>query len=214
MTDLARGVIAFREEAADIAVVTSVARGWVQASSARFTPAVWRHRANVTVAAPLDARAVGGLIEINADTAPRSPGCTIAATEVKPLMTYRGRIQSTGLVFCAILLLTATGVGLRLPISAWAATPTAAMAQDAGDVSAGRHLAQTWCSSCHVVDPVSQRRVDNGAPAFTAVAAMSSTTPMALRAFLQTPHAKMPDLHLSRNEIDDLTAYILSLRQK
>jgi hypothetical protein len=43
---------------------------------------------------------------------------------------------------------------------------------------------------------------------------MKSTTPLSLRAFLQTPHERMPDLHLSRDEIDDLTAYILSLRRK
>ncbi len=89
-----------------------------------------------------------------------------------------------------------------------------AVAQDDGDVAAGRHLADTWCSSCHVVDPTLQRGTDNGAPAFTAIAGVTSTTPLALRAFLQTPHAQMPDLHLSRDEIDDLTAYILSLRRK
>jgi hypothetical protein len=31
---------------------------------------------------------------------------------------------------------------------------------------------------------------------------------------LQTPHARMPDLHLTRDEVDDLIAYILSLRRK
>ena len=35
---------------------------------------------------------------------------------------------------------------------------------------------------------------------------------MALDVFLQTPHHRMPDLHLSRTEIDDVSAYILSLR--
>jgi hypothetical protein len=34
-----------------------------------------------------------------------------------------------------------------------------------------------------------------------------------LRVFLQTPHDRMPDLHLSREEIDDLIAYILSMRE-
>jgi hypothetical protein len=33
-----------------------------------------------------------------------------------------------------------------------------------------------------------------------------------LRAFLSHPHGAMPDLALSRTEIDDLTAYIQSLR--
>lgn len=111
--------------------------------------------------------------------------------------------QRIGLV--AIPLLTALLlIGLPRPVAA----------QDDGDVAAGHRLAETWCSSCHAVDPAPQRSTDIGAPAFAAIADMASTTPLALRAFLQTPHAQMPDLHLSRDEIDDLTAYILSLRRK
>jgi cytochrome c len=87
-------------------------------------------------------------------------------------------------------------------------------AQDIGDLGAGRRLAQTWCSSCHAVDPAAKRVVDNGAPAFASIARMPPTTPLSLHAFLQTPHAQMPDLHLSRNEADDLVGYILSLRQE
>jgi hypothetical protein len=49
---------------------------------------------------------------------------------------------------------------------------------------------------------------------FVGIASMSSTTPLSLRAFLLTPHARMPDLHLSRDEMDDLAAYILGLRRK
>ena len=85
-------------------------------------------------------------------------------------------------------------------------------AQENGDPVAGRHLAETWCSSCHVIGPASQRGTSSGAPTFAAIARMKSTTPMSLRVFLQTPHARMPDLHLSRDEIADLAAYILSLR--
>jgi mono/diheme cytochrome c family protein len=95
-----------------------------------------------------------------------------------------------------------------------AATIPRAAAQELGDVAAGRLLAQTWCSSCHVIDPAPLRSVDNGAPPFVSVARMASTTPLSLHAFLQTPHAGMPDLHLSRNETDDLSGYILSLRRK
>jgi mono/diheme cytochrome c family protein len=112
----------------------------------------------------------------------------------------RNRIGLAG-----IPLLTAILLGIAIQSAA---------AQDIGDLAAGRQLAQTWCSSCHQVDPAQQRGVDNGVPAFIAIARMPSTTPLALRAFLQTPHAQMPDLHLSRNEIDDLTGYILSLRQR
>jgi mono/diheme cytochrome c family protein len=41
---------------------------------------------------------------------------------------------------------------------------------------------------------------------------MPSTTALALRAFLRTPHQRMPDLHLTNQEIDDVSAYILGMR--
>jgi len=89
-----------------------------------------------------------------------------------------------------------------------------ATAQPIGDVAAGGKLAETWCSSCHVVGPAPDHGTSNGAPTFSAIAQMPSTTPLSLRAFLQTPHARMPDLHLTRDEIDDIGGYILSLRHK
>jgi mono/diheme cytochrome c family protein len=82
----------------------------------------------------------------------------------------------------------------------------------AEDVAAGRRLAESWCSSCHLVGPGSARGVSNGAPTFMAIARQRSTTVLSLRVLLQTPHGQMPDLHLSRGEIDDIAAYILSLR--
>ena len=87
-------------------------------------------------------------------------------------------------------------------------------AQGIGNLASGRHLASDWCSSCHLVGPAAERGISKGAPTFTAIARMKSTTPMALKVFLQTPHSGMPDLHLSRDEIDDLPTYILSLKRK
>jgi mono/diheme cytochrome c family protein len=87
-------------------------------------------------------------------------------------------------------------------------------ASTASDVTAGRSLAERWCSNCHVVGSTQQRGASTGAPPFSAIAQMSSTTPMSLRAFLMTPHPPMPDLHLTRDEIDDVSAYILSLKRR
>ncbi|MDR3539000.1 MAG: cytochrome c [Acetobacteraceae bacterium] len=84
-------------------------------------------------------------------------------------------------------------------------------AQDLGDVATGRRLAETWCGECHTVTPTRMREVRR-VPTFNAIADMTSTTPLSLRAFLQTPHDKMPDLHLNHDETDDLIGYILSLR--
>ena len=101
------------------------------------------------------------------------------------------------------------GVAIALVILA-AAWPAAA--QDAGDSAAGKRLAETWCANCHLVGPGQQQGASTGAPSFRAIAEDKAVTPMALRAFLQTPHHRMPDLHLSRDEIEDVTAYIHSLR--
>jgi mono/diheme cytochrome c family protein len=104
-----------------------------------------------------------------------------------------------------------TSSSLIIPLLASLCVP--AVAQEIGDIAAGRRLANNWCSSCHVVDASSRQGVSNGVPTFSAIAHMKSTTQMALRAFLQTPHSRMPDLHMSREEIDNITAYILSLRR-
>ena len=99
-----------------------------------------------------------------------------------------------------------------LPLLLITAAPSVS-AQDIGDVAAGRHLAETWCANCHVVKFAQSEGASTGAPSFPSVAAQKAITPMALAVWLQTPHHRMPDFHLTRNEIDDVSAYILSLRK-
>jgi mono/diheme cytochrome c family protein len=91
--------------------------------------------------------------------------------------------------------------------------PLLASAQDMGDAVNGRRLAEAWCSNCHVFDG-SNHATATGAPAFQAIAANKELSPLALRVFLSTPHERMPDLHLSNNEMDDLIAFILASRGK
>lgn len=98
--------------------------------------------------------------------------------------------------------------GLVMLATAWPAA-----AQETGDAATGATLARTWCSGCHVVDP-RQSRASDAVPAFAAIANMTSTTSMSLHAFLEMPHGRMPDLKLSGQQIDDVVAYILSLRQR
>jgi mono/diheme cytochrome c family protein len=89
-----------------------------------------------------------------------------------------------------------------------------AEAQTFGDTAAGRTLAQRWCSSCHMVDAGQPNALATGVPTFVGIARMPSTTALSLRVFLQTPHVRMPDLHLTQEEIGDVTAYILSLKAR
>jgi mono/diheme cytochrome c family protein len=81
-----------------------------------------------------------------------------------------------------------------------------------GDVDDGHRLATSWCSGCHQVELRTQTSASDAIPSFQAVAAMPSTTSMSIRAFLSTTHAVMPDLKLTNGQIDDVGAYILSLR--
>lgn len=89
-----------------------------------------------------------------------------------------------------------------------------AASQAPGDAAAGRMLAERWCASCHMIDPGGGAASATGVPTFAAVAAMPATTGLALSAFLRTPHARMPDLHLTNQEIADVSAYILGLRTR
>lgn len=81
-----------------------------------------------------------------------------------------------------------------------------------GDPEAGRRPAVSDCSACHAIDT----RMTAGtaaAPSFVAVSRMMSTTSLSLHVVLQTPHDKMPDYQLTARQIDDIVAYILSLRR-
>ncbi|MBR0661512.1 c-type cytochrome [Neoroseomonas oryzicola] len=93
-----------------------------------------------------------------------------------------------------------------------AATPALAQPEP-GDVRAGQRLATTWCANCHQIAVGGPGSANDAAPPFPAVAQMVSTTSMSLRVFLQSPHGNMPDYRLSREQIDDVVAYILSLRR-
>ena len=75
------------------------------------------------------------------------------------------------------------------------------------DAGKGGQLAQQWCASCHVIGDSPASTVQQGPPSFRTVA-RSGLSADQLRAFLSHPHGAMPDLALTRAEIDDLIAYI------
>ena len=79
------------------------------------------------------------------------------------------------------------------------------------DVAKGSQLARQWCANCHVINNNPSGGVPQGPPTFAAIA-HSGMTADQLRAFLSHPHGVMPDLALSRAEIDDVIGYIETLR--
>jgi mono/diheme cytochrome c family protein len=98
------------------------------------------------------------------------------------------------------------GAGLLVSavVACCAALPAAAQ-----DVRHGRAIAEAWCAQCHLVGPGGPG-VDL-APPFEAIARDPARSDDWLRAWLSDPHPPMPDLDLTRLEIEDLLAYLRSL---
>ncbi len=83
------------------------------------------------------------------------------------------------------------------------------------DTSIGRHLAQTVCSACHQTDASSPTPGPNpNAPSFVDISRMPSMSDLAIKVFLRSSHPTMPNIILSTQEIDSVTAYIRSLSRK
>lgn len=94
--------------------------------------------------------------------------------------------------------------GLFLGLTALAAGPVLA------DAATGQTLARTWCANCHVVD--GRPGATDAAPPFREIAARADLGRERLRVWLSTPHDRMPNLGLGRNDIDALIDYLQSLR--
>ena len=81
----------------------------------------------------------------------------------------------------------------------------------AADSANGERLAERWCAACHVVTS-SQRQASSDAPPFEEIAKRPNFSETGLSTFLLDPHAKMPDMNLTRIEAGDIAAYIGKLR--
>lgn len=87
----------------------------------------------------------------------------------------------------------------------------AAWSAQADDIAAGFRHAKEVCAKCHVVASGVGRGTD-GAPPFATIPNELKRSEAQIKAFLSRPHGRMPDFVMTRREIDDLTAYIMSLR--
>jgi len=78
----------------------------------------------------------------------------------------------------------------------------------AADADAGLQLAQRWCASCHAVEPNPERAPIDGVPSFRSIASLPAYDSGWVGAFIANPHPPMPNLSLSKRDIDDITAYL------
>jgi cytochrome c len=80
----------------------------------------------------------------------------------------------------------------------------------AGSAEPGQRLAARVCANCHVLPDGANNSVPQGPPTFRTIAAERNDDQ--LRGFLSQPHKPMPELSLTRTEIDDLIAYFGKIR--
>jgi cytochrome c len=75
-----------------------------------------------------------------------------------------------------------------------------------GSAEAGRQLVMRSCSSCHATE--ASTTATDGAPPFTLIAKTNKERPAWIRGWLMSPHPPMPNISLSRQQIDDIIAYL------
>ena len=102
---------------------------------------------------------------------------------------------------------TALGAGLAAAIS----MAMAALNGASADAVAGKESAEKWCAECHSLRP-DRLSPNSAAPTFPQLAAEPSITQYSLRAFFQSPHETMPQIAFTREQMDDIVDYILSLK--
>jgi mono/diheme cytochrome c family protein len=85
---------------------------------------------------------------------------------------------------------------------------------DVGDAAAGLAYAQQSCASCHAVGRGEMVSPDARARPFDAIANTPGLTRTALNAWLHSSHSNMPDLIVDPDSIDDLSAYLATLKRR
>jgi mono/diheme cytochrome c family protein len=91
-------------------------------------------------------------------------------------------------------------------------TPAAYAATITGDANAGRNLVLASCTSCHAVTDTTA--TSDGAPPLSSIARDNKERPAWIHGWLMDPHPPMPGIVLSRQQINDVIAYLDSLPVK
>ena len=86
--------------------------------------------------------------------------------------------------------------------------------QDIGDAEKGLSYARKVCSTCHNVLRSEGPSPNRRAPSFKQIANTPGMSITALTVWSRTTHPTMPNLVIDPNDMDDLIAYMLSLRDR
>jgi len=76
----------------------------------------------------------------------------------------------------------------------------------------GKDLAQRLCSNCHLVSAGQQEQANADIPSFHEIANKEGQTQGTIMAHIVLPKHPMPTIPLTKSELADLAAYIMTLR--
>ena len=105
--------------------------------------------------------------------------------------------------FVAMIILAA------LMVAAW--TIAAGGAEKQTSAARGKAYAESMCAACHAVGATIRSPLPE-APPFSTIANTPGMTAIALNAWLHTSHPTMPNFVIDPARIDDLAAYIVTLK--
>jgi mono/diheme cytochrome c family protein len=105
---------------------------------------------------------------------------------------------------------------LFVVVSVWLSLLTAGVALAATipgqpDPEHGKTLAQSLCSNCHLIGAGTQEHVNADVPSFREIANMEGQTAGNIIAHIILPKHPMPQIPLTKDELADLAAYIITL---
>ena len=97
---------------------------------------------------------------------------------------------------------------------AWLALPGSGRAQQRPQPSPdkGREIAERFCKGCHLIEDRADAPLPAGVPTFRGIANRPGQTGQHIMNVLIKPHAPMPDIHLSNEELLNIVAYLETLR--
>lgn len=101
-------------------------------------------------------------------------------------------------------------VCLAAALFALCSTLSPAQAAEIGDPAMGRMLADRWCASCHATTS----RGSDAAPSLPRLMRGRSADEDRLRGWLAAPHPPMRGIELSRQQTEDIIAWLRQLARE
>ncbi len=108
-------------------------------------------------------------------------------------------------------LITVARVLAILPALLWSGMASAGSTSKPDPVH-GKELAERVCTNCHLVGSATQEEANSDVPSFPEIANLQGQTAGGIMARIILPKHPMPQIPLTKSELTDLAAYIMSLR--